>query len=250
MPCTRTRLALLLVACLLPLTALAATETERVHKVVPLPPGGAVSVHTFSGTVRITGADVSDVTIDAVRRASRDRLDRIKLDIEVDGATVKIEANKRDGSWSLGQNNVVETDFEIQVPRAAEVRVESFSSPVRVIGVTGSQRIHTFSGTVELEEAAAPVKAETFSGSVRVQLAQAFTAPDLDLRTFSGEIDVVMPAASRAKLEFDTFSGDLTSDFPLTLQGKSRRHIQAELGGGGAQSVKLHTFSGDVSIRK
>jgi len=71
-----------------------ADETERVHKVVPLGPGGTVVLHNFSGQVRIVDAGVSEVTVDAVRTGSRDRLDRIKLDVQSWGSTVTIEANK------------------------------------------------------------------------------------------------------------------------------------------------------------
>ena len=114
------------------------TETERVHKVVPLAPGGTVKLHNFSGHVTITGTDRNEVVVDAVRKAPKDRLERIKLDVSSSGSTVTIEANKKEGvRVGLFGNNVVETDFEIQVPRQSTLVIDVFSSPVTVSGVSG-----------------------------------------------------------------------------------------------------------------
>jgi hypothetical protein len=57
-----------------------------------------------------------------------------------------------------------------------------------------------------------------------------------------------MTDAARARVEFNTFSGDMTSDLPLTLQKQSRKHLIGELGGGGSAEVQLKTFSGNVRI--
>jgi DUF4097 and DUF4098 domain-containing protein YvlB len=237
----------LLVCCLLPALA-AAAETERFHKVVPLAPGGTVKLNTFSGSVHITGADVSQVTIDAVRRAERDRLDHIKLDVQVNGNVVNIEANKKDDTWEERNNNVVETEFEIQVPRDTRLDIHSFSSPVTVAGVTAPQTLETFSGRIEVQDAPAQLKAKTFSAGVELKLAPAVSEPSFTVETFSGAIDLRMTDAARAKVEFNTFSGGMTSDLPLTLQTQSRKHLVGELGGGGGSEVQLTTFSGSVRI--
>jgi hypothetical protein len=240
-------LLLVVVACLLT-TFASAQETERVHKVVPLGPGGTVRLTTFSGFVHVTGADVNQVTIDAVRRAERDRLDHIKLDVEASGNAVVIDANKKDENWHEKNNNVVETEFEIQVPREARLDIHSFSSPVTVAGVTAPQAIETFSGRIELHDAPAQVKAKTFSAPVDVTVAPAVSEPSFTVETFSGAIDLRMPPAARGRVEFNTFSGDMTSELPLTLQKQSRKHLIGDLGGGGNSEVQLKTFSGNVRI--
>lgn len=241
---------------LLVATTAAAAETERVQKTVPLAPGGTLRVDNFSGRVTITATDRAEVVIDAVRRATRDRLDRIKLDVQASGATVHIQANKKVSSswWDWHGNNVVETEMDIQVPRHTNLEIEVFSSPVKVTGITGEHRIHTFSADAHLNDVTGRVRAETFSGTIDVQLAAAASRPDLDLHTFSGDINVRVPATARADVDFNSFSGDLTSDVPLVLRSKSRRSLRGELNGTGADhtapnSISLKTFSGDVRIR-
>lgn len=239
-------LALLLVA--LPVFG-ADTEIERVHKVVPLAAGGTLSLHNFSGEVRIVGADVSEVTIDAVRKGTRERLDHIKLDVQVSGSTVSVEANKKDDNWTSQKDNVVETEFDIQVPKQTRLKVDVFSSDVRVRNVSGEQSLKTFSGDARVEDGAAKVSAKTFSGAIDVRLIPAVTGPELDLETFSGAIELRVSDGAKAALEFDSFSGKLTSDLPLTLHEQRKGHLLADLNGGDPQRpLRLKTFSGDVKI--
>jgi DUF4097 and DUF4098 domain-containing protein YvlB len=237
-----------LLACLVPALAIAA-ETERFHQVVPLGPGGALSLNNFSGDVRIVGADVTDVTIDAVRTATRDRLDHIKLDVQASGSRVTIEANKRDASWNEDKDNVVKTEFDIQVPRGTTLKLNVFSSDVHVRNVSGEQSITTFSGTATLEDAASRVAAKTFSGAITVKLAASAAAPNVSLETFSGGIELRVPDNARAAVAFDSFSGKLTADLPLTMQEQRKGHLTATLNGGDPEHrLKLKTFSGDVKI--
>jgi hypothetical protein len=226
-----------------------ADDTERVHKVVPLAPGGTLVLHNFSGVVRIVGGDVQEVTIDAVRTAPRDRLDHIRLDIRSSGSTVTVEANKKDEDWTEKNNNVVKTEFDIQVPRSTALDVDVFSSDVRVRGVSGRQSLKTFSGIADVQDASARVACKTFSGAVTVRTTAG--NPDLDLETFSGGIDVRVPDNAKASIAFDSFSGKLTADMPLTLKEQRKGSLKADLNAGDpSRTFKLKTFSGDVKIGK
>jgi len=125
-------------------------ETERVDRTVQIRAGGQLRLKNFSGRVTITGSNRADMAVHAVRRATRDRLEHIKLDIEETSAGVTIEANRKDRDWQDRDNNVVDTEFELEVPADVSLDVEVFSSDVEVKDVRGRQRVHTFSGGVEL----------------------------------------------------------------------------------------------------
>ena len=248
-----TVIAAVALACLLPAVAVSAsvvqTEEEKVHRVVPMNPNGTLKLRNFSGTVTITGASVQEVTIDAVRRATRDRLDRIKLDIRSEGSTVIVEANKKDPAAENLNNNVVETDFEIQVPRDARLDVDVFSSPVTVTGVGGRLDVKTFSGTLRLRDVASPSTTKTFSGGIELELAGHVTQPELDLETFSGAIELQMPGGAGASVELDTFNGAIKSEIPLSVRSQSRRELKGDIGQPGSGRLRLKTFSGGVTIR-
>jgi DUF4097 and DUF4098 domain-containing protein YvlB len=202
-------------------------ETETVDRTYPMGPGGELRLNNFSGKVVITGSNRGNVAIHAVRRATRERLQNIHLDIQANGSSIRIEANKRGDSWDRQNDNVVETEFEIEVPEDIDLNVNVFSSDVRVNNVRGEQKVHTFSGAIDLRDA---------NGSI-------------DANTFSGDIDVDLAPNASGRVDFDTFSGKLTSDIPMLYQGGSRRGTRGEIGSGGSNTLRFHTFSGDVRIR-
>ena len=230
----------------------AQTETERVDRTIPFTAQGTITLKNFSGDVRITGTADGQVVIKAVRRATRERLDRITLEIEESGSNLTINANKRDDDddWSdRHNNNVVDTEFDIEVPAGSRLDINVFSSNVNVTGVTGEQNVHSFSGTLTLVGVRGPVDAKTFSAGIRVEV-DGVSEPDLQLETFSGDIEARLPDGARGRVRFNSFSGDIESDLPLTLRSKSRRSLDADLGAGGGRELQFKTFSGDVTLRR
>ena len=222
--------ALTLVAgCVLATSVLAQSrETEEVNRTIPFQTGGSLQLKNFSGDIRITGADTSEVTVHAVRRAPRERLDRIKLSIKTSGSRIVINANDREyDSDDEDNDNVVDTTFEVRVPRQIDVDVTSFSSGVTVEDVDGRHNMKTFSGDVQLMNVRGPLRAKTFSG-------------DVELRMSSGE---------GADVDFSTFSGDIRTDLPMTLVSKTRKRLRATVNGGG-RDVNIETFSGDVRLNQ
>jgi DUF4097 and DUF4098 domain-containing protein YvlB len=203
-------------------------ETEVVDRSFPFNPDGHLKLNNFSGKVTITGSNRANVVVHAVRRAPRERLEGIRLEIEASASEISIEANKKNGHWEDRNDNVVETEFEIEVPERATLDVNAFSSDVRITGVAGKQKLHTFSGEIHVDAAAGPLDAETFSGDIEVDLAS----------SASGRVD------------FDSFSGSLDTDMPMTYRSGNKRHITGDIGtAGGATTFHFKTFSGDVRIK-
>jgi len=205
-------------------------ETETVDRTVPFPANGTLRLKTFSGHVKITGTSGDQVVIHAVRRATRERLNDIKLEITTNGSTVEIDANHR--IVERRNDNVVDTEFDIQVPARARLDIKTFSAPVTVTGVNGSQNIDGFSSNVTIESS------DFGDGN------------DIDVNTFSGDVRLRLPAGARGNISFNSFSGSFESDLPVTLNSSSRRNFRGSLNGGGSGDFRLKTFSGDVTIRR
>jgi DUF4097 and DUF4098 domain-containing protein YvlB len=225
-------------------------ETEHVSRTLKLSSGGRIRVKSFSGRVHIRATDGGDVVIDAERRATRDRLDHIKLDVYQDGSTIVIDTNHRDSSWWSFRDNVVETDLDIKVPRKVDLDVHVFSAPVVIEGVEGTHRVHGFSSRITLDDVTGPVTADTFSGPVEIRAKGWRDAQDVDVKTFSGHITLRLPESANGTVSFNSFSGRLNSAIPLTLKTSGRRNLTAELGANARSGghLRLHTFSGNVEI--
>lgn len=204
-------------------------ETETVDKTVAFPVNGTLRLKDFSGDIHITGTTGHDVVLKAQRRAGREQLDHIKLDIQTSGSTVTINANKQDAEWenSHHNNNVVETTFELQVPASANLDINAFSSDVTIEGIDGDQALKTFSGDIRVREPKSAMNAESFSG------------------------DIVLTVEPNAKgnVSFNTFSGDLDATLSITSASRRKRDIEGTLPGGAGRQFKFKTFSGGLQIK-
>ena len=230
-------------------TAWAQRIEERVDRTLPFQPGGTLRLKTFSGTVEIRGTSADQVVIHAVRRATADKLRDITFDIDATGSEVVITANRHDDRRD--NDNVVEADIRIEVPTRTRLDVKTFSAPVTVVGVDGQHEIGGFSSAIRIEGATQGADVKTFSGNVTVVASQWPDGQEFDIDTFSGGIDLRIPGDARGQLAFNTFSGDLQSDVPLTLsRTQGRRNISGTLNGGGSSRLRLKTFSGDAHVRQ
>jgi hypothetical protein len=164
-----------------------------------------------------------------------------------------------------------------------DLSVGTGSGDVRVSGGTGAARLSTGSGNVELSTRNGDVSAETGSGSVtgsglestrlRAQTGSGdirlsgVHAPDLalqtgsgdvslelgslverlDIATGSGDVSIVAPAGIGARLEMETGSGNIESDFPLSVTRTGRHHLVGTIGDGKGR-VSVETGSGSVRL--
>ena len=227
-----TALAILLLALVAAPAAAQRKETETVDRTMPFSSGGTVRLQNFSGDARITGTTSSEVVVHAMRKGTREQLDNIKLDIQTSGSTLDIEANSRSAGWNHKDDNVVETEFEIEVPASTMLDLHAFSGNLIVRGTTGR------------------IDAKTFSGDVDLDVSTASAAPDVKAETFSGDISARLPDVSNGHVRFNSFSGNFRSDFPVLMSNKSRRDISVDIGGGTGATLEFKTFSGDLKLVK
>lgn len=210
--------------------AAAQSREETFDRTLTVQPGGTLRLKTFSGRVNIRGTDGNQVVIHAVRRASADRLRDIQIEVTQSGNTVEVNANHR--VVERRNDNVVETDFDIQVPQRTRLDVTSFSAPIEIDNVQGSHHLKTFSADIELG-------------------ASAWNDSDgIDAETFSGDVRLRLPDNARGSIDFDSFSGRFDSDLPVTLRSSNRRSFRGELNGGGSADYRVKTFSGSAQIRR
>ena len=205
-------------------------ETEVVERTVSLPDNGTVRIKNFSGEIRVLPGSGRNVVVKATRRAPRETLDRVKLDVSSSGSVVTIDANRRQAGDERRNDNVVDTQMTIEVPAAADLDVDAFSSDVTVEGLSGDQRIKTFSGTITVQGLKGEIDAETFSADIRVTL----------------------DSTTKGSVSFSSFSGRLESDVPITTLSSGRRrssNVEGTLQGGTGPRLRFHTFSGDVELR-
>lgn len=250
------RRAVVFAICALLWTVPALAETDHITRTFRIGPSGLLWINSFSGHINITGTDEADVTVDAIRHGTRSQLDRVRLDISADSTSVRIDANEHDRFWwnFWGGYGAVDTDFDIKVPRRTNLTVTLFSAALDVHGVDGTHNVETFSSRVRLIDVAGPVRGRSFSGPFDIQASAWRDRATIDVETFSGRVDVRLPPSAQGTVDFDSFSGQLSTTEPLIVETKRRNRFTGRLRGeentpgnsGGALRVK--TFSGNLSI--
>jgi DUF4097 and DUF4098 domain-containing protein YvlB len=88
------------------------------------------------------------------------------------------------------------------------------------------------------------------SGDITVAAEDLADRGDLQFNTVSGDVTLNFPKSLDADLSMATVSGDIDSDFPLTLgNGRmNRRSMNARIGKGGRR-LEIRTVSGDLRLR-
>lgn len=174
-----------------------------------------------------------------------------------------------------------------------EINASTISGDIRVLSPARTGTLKTISGTVEVSDAnvdalqsssvsgdvilrhvvAHRIDAGSISGNVRIEDAQCervaghSTSGNLsyggtlakngryELKSFSGEVRVAVPAGSGFEVDANSFSGDVRSDLPITTHGNAderhgRRRILSGTYGDGSAVLDLTTFSGSIVITK
>lgn len=284
--------ALLLIGAL-PLIASAQDRSSRIDTTLTLTRGGQVDLGNVSGEIRVIGSDRPDVRIVASIERGRLELTASEMRIALrtrsvmnrQGAAiieVQVPVGARVTATSVsGVVDVRGTQAEVVAKtvsgridvRGARERLdaEAVSGDVELRDVQGRINVEGVSANISIDGAQGEVSSETVSGDTRIGRsrlsglrAESVSGEisyegDLDasgsyrMNTHSGGIGLMLPANVGATLALETFSGRITSEFPLTLQpgqtsGRGRR-MEFTLGAGGAR-VMAGAFSGDITIRR
>jgi len=166
----------------------------------------------------------------------------IRVDVRDGSITADGPATRRGASWWVS--------FEVRVPRATNLEVESSNGPLAVEGVRGRMDLRTSNGPLTLVDLAGDVRGRTSNGPVTVTLSGArWDGEGLDVSTSNGPVDLVLPSEYAARLVTGTTNGPIRVDFPITVQGRIDRRIETDIGGGG-RTVRVVTTNGPVVVRR
>lgn len=245
--------AALLVACALPLVAIAGGNS--VERKVAADANGQVTISNVSGTVDVRGWDRNEVQVTGHLGRDVER-----LDVDSSGGRTVVKVVLPRGSAHDGN-----ADIEVSVPRNSNVEVSAVSADVSSRGVLGTQRLKSVSGEITADIAGDESEVRSVSGDVTVRgsgkplrLRVSSVSGNLDLTNAAGSLDLVT-VSGNARVQMTETSdvrgrstsgrvevrGALTRDGRVDVEGVSG-DIILRLTAPAGLSTEIESFSGDI----
>lgn len=186
---------------------------------------GRFHLRQLTGEIDVRGVDGETVRV----RERQGRSIEDSFRIEKGEGTLSLSAPDRFGVdlliFGIGRRSSL--DLDVEVPRGADVAIETASAELQVSGLVGMTKVRTASGDVAMVGIGGIVELDAVSGEVSISAG----APlDLRARTISGDCSVHAPGLGRAVIE--TTSGDVRLDALLAGRGP----------------FEIQTVSGDATI--
>lgn len=179
-------------------------------------------------------------------------LDAVDGDISVRGAAATVSAE------------TVHGDVEVTGGKG-NVSLTSVDGTVTLTGASGSMSLSSVNDDITVRDAAGPVSASAVNGGIALSNVQSdnvsvesvngdvsFGGPiqsggRYSLSTHNGDVVIGVQQGASATVAVRTYSGDLETDFPVSVQRTRERKISFVLGSGSAR-LELESFQGTIHL--
>ncbi|HJU73311.1 MAG TPA: DUF4097 family beta strand repeat-containing protein [Gemmatimonadaceae bacterium] len=267
---------------------------SRIDTTISFSPNGTIDLSTISGEIIVNGWSRNEARIRAYSERGQLRFSASssRIMIEAQSRRGRMGETKYELSVPQGVRLVLQSTSGRVTARDVNgpADVRTTSGDIALHGATGSIELSTTSGDIDasrlrgdievdavsgefnVTDAEGTIRVETVSSDIslrnlRVRDATASTVSGeieyegsiardgrYDFRSHSGNVTVRIPANTNAQFQVETYSGELDSDFPITLmpgdRSRSRpRRFEFNIGSGGTRII-AETFSGDIVLER
>lgn len=217
------------------------------------------AVGDFRGSLEIDGGGNGGVMVEAWSGSTVEVLAKVwaraddetrareiasEIEIRTDGARLRADGPRtgRGEGWGVS--------WEVRVPVDTDLDIETVNGGIEIAAVRGDIEFQAVNGGVHLDGLSGDVKGSTVNGGVHVRLTgDRWNGAGLEVQTVNGGVHVEVPDDYSAELMTGTMNGGIDFDFPVTVQGRIGRRVEATLGSGGAP-VRVTTTNGGVRVSR
>lgn len=235
-----------------------------------------LKVHLINGGITVKGYDGKEAIIET-RGAGRDGDDRHSRRAprgaegmkRIENTSLGLTAEEEDNVLTIGMRPNRDTDVVIQVPVNTSLKLSCVNGgDISVDRISGEIEVNNVNGGVTLTNVSGSVIAHALNKNVVVKLNQITPEKSMSFSSLNGDIDVTLPADTKARIKLKTDNGEIYTDFDVRLdpsarqpvvedgrsnRGKYRVRIDRAMYGtinGGGPEFQFQTFNGNVYIRK
>ncbi|HZQ44130.1 MAG TPA: DUF4097 family beta strand repeat-containing protein [Acidobacteriaceae bacterium] len=213
-----------------------------------LPPRSELKISNGNGGIEVIGQDRNDIALEArimASAGSREDAESLAHEVKIDlGDTIHADGP---GNSMLTRRSWY-VNYHLLVPRHIAAQLHTVNGGIELSGLNGNATAETTNGGIKLDDLAGEVHARTTNGGIEAALSgDRWNGAGLYADTTNGGINVSLPAQYSAHLVAGTTNGGVSVGLPLSGGEITRRHIDANLGSGGA-TVHFMTTNGGVGI--
>ena len=223
---------------------------------------GSIKVTGHSGNNIIMNVETEEEKVNQTKEKTKDGLKKIATTGSID-----LSATEKNNEVSITNGNMLlKVNVEIKVPQNGSLVLKTLQNgDVTVNNVKGELEINNVDGNIKLSNIAGSAVANTVNGNVSASLVSVTDGKPMAFSSFSGDVNLTLPASTKANLKMKTDRGEIFSDFevavekntaPITKTYNGREYkltkdewTLGKINGGGAE-LMIKSWGGNVLIRK
>jgi len=246
------------------------TETLTVPLSSPGKPY-SLKVHLVTGSIKVVGYEGKDVIVNVSPRKNEDE-DRSEdtkngmKRISVSGG-YEVTAKEADNTVTVNTGNPNKAlDLELKIPQDVKLKIGTVNDgDVSVENVSGELEVNNVNDKITLTNISGSVVANTVNGDVTVTFKTIDPKAPMAFSTLNGDVNVTLPADTKANLKLKSDNGDVFSDFDIDIDKtpskidkttepgmykiKKDDWVYGKINGGGPEMM-MKNMQGDIYVKK
>lgn len=224
-------------------------DTARAKFSDPAKPG-TFKMSLAWADVKITGTDGDEVVVNSSiqEKKEKEQVDKDGFRRLDDDVTFELKEKNNVISLSVSSDQhwfSHGTEFVIQVPRNTNLVIRTqLGGEIAVANVDGDIDVNSMNGEVTLTDIGSSAVVSTMNGEVKANFRQAPTKP-VSITSMNGEIDLRLPADTKANLRMRTHNGSIRTNFPEGVLVSKTEKVAS--GFGRARSAQYAYAAADIA---
>jgi hypothetical protein len=184
---------------------------------------GTVNVSLFQGGITVrasTGREVTVISSDARVSKSRDQPSGKGAGLRRLSQPAGLGVTEENNVMTISSGRLMGgSDVELQVPARTNLKLSTVNGDqVRVERIEGDIEVTAVNGSIMLTDIAGAAVVHATNGEVKVTLRQVTAQKPMSFTSFNGDVDVTLPANTKASLKMRTDHGEVLTDFDVQIQ--------------------------------
>lgn len=215
--------------------------------------GQKVKILLNRSEMKIEGYDGNEVKITATdyeQPPERAKGLRPLYNSAQDNTNIGLSVTEEDGSMVIQEASGQGGEYIIRLPQNARLSVEQLTwngQEIQVRNMKSEIEVQAKSADIHLINVHGPIIANNTSGDIEIVYAALSQQGPHMISAVSSEIDISLPAGSKANFVLQSVTGEIYTDMDIQLKKKNQKGSEMQIVGGG-QKIEGTTSGGGVEL--